>query len=102
MGFTVKLDIQFLDIEKRADCVHVGNGVTNFDLNSTRWDSMSGNLKDFLDKKSLTLPSSSVTLIFTSNGAGRFDGFSIECTSYFSASSPTSKCGIEKKKSFLV
>ena len=79
VGFGLKLKFEHLDIEKGADYIHIGHGVTHFSSNSTKWTHMTGNKKDFWEKRMLTFQSSSVTLIFTSDGANRHAGFVVEC-----------------------
>ena len=80
VGFVLKLKFELLDIEKGADYIHIGHGVTYFSSNSTKWTHVTGNTIDILERRTLIFPSSSVTLIFTSDGAIRYSGFLLKCS----------------------
>ena len=79
VGFILNLKFVLLDIEKGADYIHIGHGVTHFSSNSTKWTHVTGNIKDIWERRMLFFPSPSVTLIFTSDGAIGYSGFFLEC-----------------------
>ena len=80
VGFILNLKFVLLDIEKGADYIHIGHGVTHFSSNSTMWTHVTGNIEDNSERRMLNFPSSSVTLIFTSDGAIRYSGFFLKCS----------------------
>ena len=75
VGFILNLQFVLLDIEKGADYIHIGHGVTYFSSNSTKWTHVTGSMEDNSERRMLNFPSPAVTLIFTSDGAIRYSGF---------------------------
>ena len=75
-GFVVAVRVSRLDTETEADYVHIGDGVDHYSRDSTRWRLLTGNLRHTLH---FTSVSSSLIIIFTSDGTNTRAGFMIEC-----------------------
>ena len=78
-NYAIHLDIINIDIEKDTDYVYVGDGANKYDYGSGKWIRISGGLSENWNRKEI-LNTSTVYMIFTSDGKTTGDGFSIECT----------------------
>ena len=78
-NYAIHLDIIYIDIEQDKDYIYVGDGANKYDYSSGKWIRISGDLSDNWNRTEI-LNSSTVFIIFTSDGETTGIGFSIECT----------------------
>ena len=82
IDYVIKVEFTQLQIERRADFIYVGDGVNEFSRTSHKWLHLTGHLRDIWDNRRLTSNSSTIIIIFTSDGSGTNFGFRIECSAY--------------------
>ena len=74
----VQLTIFYLEIEQGVDYIYIGEGDQGFDKESQYWKKLTGTLTNQWIWKSYT---SSIVIIFASDGKGAAKGFWFECVS---------------------
>ena len=73
-GFVINVDIILLDMAPDEDSVYIGDGVQIFTKESKRWHLMAASYG------SIESTTSSVVIIFTSDGNKTSSGFKIVCS----------------------
>ena len=68
------------DVQKQNDFVHIGHGVNRFSEDFDEWIHLTGSLKDIWNTRHITINTSFISVIFTSDGATLDTGFRIEFT----------------------
>ena len=88
-NFTMSINLVFVEIELNKDYIFIGHGSGQpFNRSSASWTHITGYLRSVWEDTS----SSSVTIIFTSDGQTRAFGFQIECIAVGMNERRTSKC----------
>ena len=79
-GTGLNVKIGYLDTEFNEDFLYIGTGLQKFNTTAGHWITMTGHKRE----KNKYFNSTSITMIFTSNGMKADFGFRIECSAVYS------------------